>query len=75
MMLGLIMIYTNLTIFIMGTFIEDYLQNPSHAILTAKSQLDQTNMNNQIDDDTIYSQIASGEFRLYEEMIFSRPIS
>lgn len=56
----------------MGTFIEDYLHNPSHAILTAKSQLDQTNLNNQIDDDAIYSQIASGEFRLYEEIIFSR---
>lgn len=58
----------------MGTFIEDYLDNPSGAISSARARLAETNFYEQMDDDAIYSQIASGEFRLYEEIIFSQPL-
>ena len=55
----------------MGTFIEDYLNNPTLAISAAMNQLDRTARFDNIDEDDIYAQIASGEFRLYEEIIFS----
>lgn len=55
----------------MGTFIEDYLNNPTLAISAAMNQLDRTDRFDNINEDDIYSQIASGEFRLYEEIIFS----
>ena len=62
----------NLTNIDMGTFIEEYLQDPSRAISSALKQLNGTNRFEQIDDDSIYTQLASGEFRLYEEIIFSQ---
>ena len=55
----------------MTTFIEDYLNDPSQAISSARTRLPETNWYDTIDDESIYSQLASGEFRLYEEMIFS----
>lgn len=53
----------------MRNFIEDYLQNPSLAVAAAQN----TPMGwaEAIDDDMIYSQLSSPEFRLYEEIILS----
>ena len=62
----------NLTNIDMGTFIEEYLQDPSRAISSALEQLNGTNRFEQIDDNSIYDQLASGEFKLYEEIIFSQ---
>lgn len=62
----------NLIIIEMGTFIEEYLQDPSMAFSSALEQLNQTNRFEQVDDDSIYRQLASGEFKLYEEIILSR---
>ena len=56
----------------MGTFIEEYLQDPLRAISSALEQLNGTNRFEQIDDNSIYDQLASGEFKLYEEIIFSQ---
>ena len=58
----------------MGTFIEEYLQDPSRAISSALQQLTKTNRFEQIDDESIYNELATGQFRLYEEIIFS-PLS
>ena len=55
----------------MGNFIEDYLHNPALAISSALTGLESTDRFDAIDEDDIYSQISSGEFRLYEEIIFS----
>lgn len=52
----------------MKTFIEDYLQNPAQAIADALASTPDYD----IDEDTIYSQIASPEFRLYEEVVLSQ---
>lgn len=53
----------------MRNFIEDYLMNPSLAIEAAK----RTPMNwaDNVDEDMIYQQLASPEFRLYEEIIMA----
>lgn len=55
----------------MSTFIEDYLHNPSIAIQTAKKSIGESDRFNDINEDDIYAQLSSGEFRLYEEIIFS----
>ncbi len=55
------------TTILMRTFIEDYLLNPTQAIANARQSAQTDN----IDEDMIYAQIASGEFRLYEAMIFT----
>ena len=55
----------------MKSFIEDYLQNPSQAIADARQNSDAASWYDNIDEDMIYAQIASPEFRLYEAMIFS----
>lgn len=52
----------------MCTFIEDYLQNPSQAIQNARSLAASRLSDLNIDDETIYSQMSSPEFHLYEEM-------
>ena len=57
----------------MGTFIEEYLHDPSRAISSALQQLNKTNRFEQVDEDLIYSQLATGEFRLYEAMILNQP--
>lgn len=54
----------------MKTFIEDYLQNPAQAIENARLTISESRYDN-IDEDMIYAQLASPEFRLYEAMIFS----
>lgn len=55
----------------MGTFIEEYLKSPSQAISSALEQLTKTNRFEQVDDESIYNELATGEFRLYEEIILS----
>lgn len=52
----------------MNTFIEDYILDPSQAIAKLSASV---NMSDSIDEDMIYSQLASPEFRLYEEIILS----
>lgn len=52
----------------MRTFIEDYLNNPSQAILNAHSDVESRFRDLRYDNDHIYSQISSPEFRLYEEI-------
>ena len=61
----------NLITIDMGTFIEEYLQDPSRAISSALEQLTKTNRFEQVDDESIYNELATGEFRLYEEIILS----
>ena len=53
----------------MGTFIEDYLQDPSKAISSALELINKTNWSEQVDDDAIYAQLVTGEFQLYEEIV------
>lgn len=51
----------------MCTFIEDYLKSPSDAI--GKAMTEQKKRLADVDDELIYSQIASPEFRLYVEIV------
>ena len=51
----------------MFNFIEDYLYDPALAI--ANAQKSPRSWHNEVDEESIYSQLASPEFRLYEEMI------
>ena len=55
----------------MKSFIEDYLQNPAQAIADARQTADTESWYENIDENMIYEQIASPEFRLYEAMIFA----
>ena len=60
---------SNLITIDMGTFIEEYLKDPSLAISSVLEQLAETNRFEQVDDDSIYNELATGEFKLYEEII------
>ena len=53
----------------MCTFIEDYLNSPSAAI--ARAMNEQKNRLDGIDENLIYQQLASPEFRLYEDIVLS----
>ena len=55
----------------MRNFIEDYLIDPSAAISAAINESSFENFGKDFDADSIYDQISSGEFRLYEEILFS----
>lgn len=55
----------------MRNFIEDYLNDPSGAVSAAVNESSQMNFGKDFDEDSIYEQISSGEFRLYEEILFS----
>ncbi|MBQ8838535.1 MAG: hypothetical protein IJ005_04370 [Bacteroidales bacterium] len=57
----------------MNAFIENYLHDPSEAISSARKRVDGSWFDT-IDDDMIYLQLASPEFRLYEEIILSNAI-
>ena len=50
---------------------EDYLQNPGQAIAEAAILSNHMNWSNDIDEDVIYAQLASPEFRLYEDIVVS----
>lgn len=49
------------------SFIEDYLENPSSAIANARKSAGRR-LDNCIDDELVYLQLKSPEFRLYEVM-------
>lgn len=51
-------------------FVEDYPGDKAQALATAKEMADRMQWCDNVDDDLICSQLASGEFRLYMEMIF-----
>lgn len=53
----------------MNSFIADYLQDPSLAVAAAQASCRQTMWLDNIDEEEIYRQLASGEFRLYEEIV------
>ena len=55
----------------MCNFIEDYLENPSLAISNAIRKAAARFSTVSFDEDFICNELASSEFRLYEEMIFS----
>ena len=55
----------------MCTFIEDYLNDPTQAILNARSDVESRFRDTDYHNDHIYSQISSPEFRLYEEIALS----
>lgn len=52
---------------VMCTFIEDYLQSPTLAVQNALAQ--SKSRFDDIDENVIYSQIESSEFRLYETIV------
>ena len=59
------------TTILMRSFIEAYLLDPTQAIADACQTAQTDSWSDNIDEDMIYAQIASPEFRLYEAMIFS----
>mgnify|MGYP006382924835 FL=1 len=56
----------------MNTFIEDYLHDPTEAVASACEKMSSAGWYDDIDEEMIYRQIASPEFRLYEEIILSQ---
>ncbi len=54
----------------MRTFIQTYLQNPSQAIADARINAYDKFWVDQFDEDKIYAELSSPEFRLYEEIIY-----
>lgn len=59
----------------MNSFVADYLKDPSLAISGAQASCRQTMWLDNIDEDEIYRQLESGEFRLYEEIVLSSEIN
>lgn len=55
----------------MNNFIEDYLHNPSQAISAARERAESRFINAQYDEEQVYNEIASPEFRLYEAVVMS----
>lgn len=55
----------------MRTFIEDYLSDPSKAIENARERASIRFANETFDEERIYEEISSPEFRLYEEVVMS----
>ncbi len=56
----------------MNSFIEDYLQCPTSAIASAQQRSQNLSWAIDVDEETIYDALASGQFRLYEEIVFSK---
>lgn len=54
----------------MNSFVEDYQVSKTAAVASAVEEAGRRNWSEQIDEDMIYAQIASPEFRLYMEIIF-----
>lgn len=55
----------------MNNFIEDYLYNPTQAILAARERAAIRFRSVQYDEEQIYKEVASPEFRLYEAVVMS----
>ena len=53
----------------MRTFIEDYLADPAQAVADARLQAYRRFWDENLDPETIYKEIASPEFHLYQEMV------
>lgn len=53
----------------MKSFIADYLQDPTSAIAESQVEISSRMWFDEINEEEIYRQLASPEFRLYEEMI------
>lgn len=53
----------------MNSFIEDYLQNPAVAVASAIKEAGNLLWADIIDEESIYEQISTPQFRLYEEML------
>ena len=52
-------------------FIEGYLSDPAQAVSDARNEADQRLWYDEFDDEMIYREIASPEFRLYEEIVMA----
>lgn len=63
------MIYKCQTTILMKSFIEAYLENPTMAIAEAQQIIGEETWFDTVDDNAIYEQLASPEFRLYEQII------
>ena len=57
----------------MRTFIEDYLANPAAAIASAVEASENLDWAKDIDEEIMYSQISSPEFKMYETLV--KPLS
>jgi hypothetical protein len=66
--MGVTIMYHPISI-IMNNFIEDYLACKTQALASAKKTADNMDWCDSIDNEQIYAQLASPEFRLYEEMV------
>ena len=55
----------------MKSFIEDYLQNPAQAVADAVIASKSLGWSDNIDENLIYAQISTAEFRLYEDIVVS----
>ena len=55
----------------MKSFIEEYLQNPAQAIADARQAASTDNWYDNIDEEIIYSQLASPEFKLFEAIVLA----
>ena len=55
----------------MSNFVEDYPGNKSRTLAAAKSEADNRQWFDQVDEGEIYRQLSSPEYKLYLEMIFS----
>ncbi len=54
----------------MCTFMQTYLQDPSQAIADARINAYNRFWVDQFDEDKIYAELSSPEFRLYEEVVY-----
>lgn len=55
----------------MRNFIEGYLADPAKAVSEARIEANQRFWYDGFDDDMIYKEIATPEFRLYEEIVMA----
>lgn len=59
------------TTILMSNFIEDYLSDPTMAIANACKSIRSNSCAGHIDDEEIYLQLSSPEFRLYEDIVLN----
>lgn len=55
----------------MSNFVEDYPDSKSCTLAAAKAEADNRHWFDQVDEEEIYRQLSSPEYKLYLEMIFS----
>lgn len=58
----------------MRNFIEEYLSDPARAISDARIDADRRFAYAESDEDLIYREISTSEFRLYEEVILTEEV-